>query len=444
MGKKLVIVAALVALMAAPAFAAVQNVKVGGALTTTSILDTNVVSGGTSSDQRGSDILAQTQLDVSADLTDMVSTKIGLLNERLWGNTSDSESGTSIDLETAYVTMKEFLYSPLTLTVGRQPLSYGNELIIGSNTFSSTLPSVYQDLSKKGNFDAVKAVLGYDALTVDLFAARLDTNDTYIAAGGNADNINLYGVNTNFKLGDKMGSVVEAYVFAKIDDTIRDYNNSSAADDVKSQYTYVPGLRVSMNPIEGMSLQLEGAYQTGRVNNGTQQQVRDAYAFQAKSSLALKVLTEYSPVVSAEYKWLSGNMDRRATETGLTNEKIGRNWDPMFENQDKGRIFNALALANSNAQVAKLGLEATPMQDVTAALSWYGIWAAAKAQYIDGSVNSSMYKGSEVALDVAYAYTEDVKIGVSADYFLTGKKYLAPSGSNKNASQILSSVSVAF
>ncbi|NTV28632.1 MAG: alginate export family protein [Candidatus Omnitrophica bacterium] len=452
MVRKMMLAVAAVALLAAPAFAAVQNVKVGGSLTTTAILDKNVVSGGVSSDVRGSDILAQTTLDVQADLTDNVSTNVGLINERLWGRTSstaDSAANTAVDLETAYVTFKEFLYSPLTLTVGRQPLAYGNSLVIGSNTFASNLPAAYQGFSKKGNFDAVKAVLSYNPLTVDLFASRIYNKNTAIAAKGNNDNINLYGLNANYKVGDQMNTVVEGYVFAKMDDSIKTY---SAADNVKSQDTYVPGLRVSTNPIEGLNVQLEGAYEIGHINNNTYgltpaqaQQALSAYAFQGIVNYALPVMKDMKPVVSAGYKYLSG--DKVATGVAGVNQKTSHTWDPMFENQDNGRIYDSLGLSNTNVQLAKLGFEIAPMKDVTTALSLSGVWKAGKGAYADDATNSSKYLGSELDADVTYAYTEDVKIGLSAGTFLTGKNFLAPGTSaenNKNASQLLTSVSVAF
>ena len=86
MGKKFAVALALVALMAAPAFASVQNVKVGGALKTTSVIRNSFDLGANVITENGqSVILGKTDLNVQADLTDNVSTMIGLTNERLWG-----------------------------------------------------------------------------------------------------------------------------------------------------------------------------------------------------------------------------------------------------------------------------------------------------------------------------------------------------------------------
>ena len=430
--RKLLLAVAMVALIAAPAFAAVQNVKVSGDITTTSILDKNVTTSGVTADVKGNDILAQTELNVEADLTDNVSAKVGLINERLWGQTTATASDATVNLETAYVTMKELLYSPLTVTVGRQPLQFGNQLIIGQNTTATNnktnLPGVYQTFSKLGNFDAIKAALNYDPVTVVAFASRISNNSTTIAPKGSNDNQNLYGINASAKLGDKMSTVVEGYLFAKMNDT-------TISGTTKAADTYVPGLRVSTNPIEGLNIQLEGAYEAGHTGTATDF-TRDAFAFQGMASYALPGMKDLAPVVSAEYKLLSGK------NAGTVN--TGKSWDPMYENQDSGRLFDQAGIGDSDLQLVKLAAQVTPLKDLTTALSWYGVWKAEKGVYVaNGTSNSSKYEGSEVDADITYAYTEDVKFGLSAGMFLTGKS-ISPVVGNKNAQQILTSVDVAF
>ena len=92
--------------------------------------------------------------------------------------------------------------------------------------------------------------------------------------------------------------------------------------------------------------------------------------------------------------------------------------------------------------------EIVPLQDLTTKLSWNGLWLAEKNRDTGAGVNGSKYLGSEIDLDLTYAYTEDVKFGVSAGSFLTGKG-IAPnagtgSANNQNATQLLTSVAVAF
>ena len=431
MGKKLMLAVAMVALMAAPSFAAVQNVKIGGQLKTMSVIRSNFDANNTR--DHLNEIFAWTKLNVQADLTDNVSTDIGLLQERVWGDsTADTAASTSaLDLETASVTMKEIFYAPLTVTIGRQKLAYGNKLIIGSSPSAGNVTSVnLTDLTAKDNFDAIKAVLSYDPLTIDLIASRVKNNNTVGASEVSMrDNTNLFGVNANYKLSDK--TVVEAYTFVKRNDST-DVNTDPQTSKITS--TYVPGLRVSTNPIEGLNVQLEGAYQLGsqwNATSGEMQSRRGAYALQGILSYALPVMKDMMPVLGVNLKYLSGNK--------VNSTKAA--WDSMYEKQNGNTIYDCKGLSNTNVQLATLSLELKTIKDLTTKLSLNGVWKAEKS-LATATTTSSKYAGSEVDLDLTYAYTEDVTFGVSAGYFATGKYYTG--AGNQDATQVLSSVSVLF
>jgi len=411
MGRKIMLAVAFVALVAAPAFAAVQNVKVGGDLKTTSVIRKNITgvpSNATTSTKSQNVVLSQLGLNVEADLTDNVSTSFRFLNERVWGDTSVTNGG-SVVVDTAYVTLKEFLYAPLTVTIGRQPLVYGNALIVGDGDGTGAVAAV-ADITGGINFDAVKAVLDYDPLTIDIFAAK--ANEDINMAQNDDDDTDLYGINANLKVGGDMNVVLEGYLFAKMD------RNSTSTAQVETEKVYVPGLRVSLNPYEGLNLQAEAAYQTGST---AANETLGAYAFQTMASFALPVLKDISPVLSASYTYLSGDKNG----TGDNNSA----WDSMYYDQNAGRIFYNV-YSFSDLKLASVALEATPMEDVTAKLSLYSL------QEAKGTSNE---RGNEVDLDVSYAYTEDVTLGVSAGMF--NSKVL---GQDDTATQLLSSVKVVF
>ncbi|MBF0331488.1 MAG: alginate export family protein [Candidatus Omnitrophica bacterium] len=459
MVKKFVAAFALVALMAAPAFASVQNVKVGGDLKTTSVIRNNFDLGtGTNAtnNRNQSIVLSQTNLNVDADLTDNVSTKIGLKNESLWGTNVNAGSDATnqrntVALETAYVTMKELLYSPLTLTVGRQPLVYGNSFIVaksGTNRISQI-----REITGDINFDAVKAVLSYDPLTVDLFAAKI--NENKLTSDGANTNVNLYGVNANYKLGDKMSTVVEAYTFVKTTG-----NGSTGATgsqvNTKNDAIYVPGLRVSTNPIEGLNVQLEGAYEVGTLGYITTSGIQgknelNAYALQGKVNYALPVMKDMSPVASVGVSYYSGEKNANA----IADNNKTQAWQGMYDRQWGDTMFYNL-FSRSNLVVSQLGFELKPVQDLTAKLSLYNLALAhdvtsialnrpdslsAEAVTVTTAGKSKML-GNEVDLGLSYAYTEDVKFGVNAGYFAPGKTL--SSGAQDSATQLLTSVAVAF
>ena len=130
MSKRLTLVllaAAVVAFIATPAFAAVQNVKVSGDLEIVPLARDCwdlVTQSQTATDNQERAILGFLRLGINADLTDNVSVTARLLNEREWD--TDATDAEDIQLDLAYVTLKEFLYSPLTLTLGRQELHMGS------------------------------------------------------------------------------------------------------------------------------------------------------------------------------------------------------------------------------------------------------------------------------------------------------------------------------
>ena len=66
--------------------------------------------------------LSQVRVRVDADLTDNIAATVRLLNERVWGEEGQAGDETDIDLDLAYVAVKEFLYSPLSLIVGRREI----------------------------------------------------------------------------------------------------------------------------------------------------------------------------------------------------------------------------------------------------------------------------------------------------------------------------------
>ncbi|MFZ5800229.1 MAG: putative porin, partial [Candidatus Omnitrophota bacterium] len=232
MSRRLLVICAALFLvaMAVPAFAAVQNVKVGGDVFVTGVSRNNFDLGRTASgntDDDSSLFMSQVRLRVDADLTDNVMATIRLINERDWDQESDGQSpadnNTQVDIDLAYVTLKEMLYSPLTVVIGRQPLRYGNALIIGdpdtSRQDTSAHPIFNRDLTIRRGFDAIKAILNYDPLTIDVFFSEIDENTKQSSSGDNneKDDVILWGVNGAYKVGDKYNSTVQGYFFQKRD-----------------------------------------------------------------------------------------------------------------------------------------------------------------------------------------------------------------------------------
>jgi len=455
--KKLLIAVLLVAVMAVPAFASVQNVKVSGDLTTKwavrSEFNLGAIGNPGSTKQNMNDFISYTRVRIDADLTDNVSTTVRLLNERTWGNETSgtSTADENIDVDLAYVQLREMLYSPLTVTIGRQELFYGNGFIIGGNgpnnqTVGALNVDGLKDLSMRRSLDAVKAVFNYDPLTIDMFMAKVaDTHRGFNIADKN-DDIDLYGFNANYKLSDKWNTVAEAYFFAK-----EDKSSDALATTEKSDRVYVPGFRVSTNPIKGLNLQGELAWQRGvdYLATSTRSATREAMGgqFIASYLLPFQKTAKYEPVVAYAYTYASGDKD--ATSGYGDKNKA---WDPMFERVSSGKIYNAI-FNLTNVHVNELSFSMKPVQDLTTKLTWAMLTLDKKLNDatwtpIDSTMGTYAVKsdkrdlGNEVDLDLTYAYTEDVSIGMSAGWFMPGNVF--SDNNNKVATQLLTSMSVAF
>jgi hypothetical protein len=475
--RKIMLAVAAVAFVATPSFAAVQNVKVSGNIDSSYVYRDRFDLGGTNTAGNRfnqSFAMTQTQLQVDADLSDNVQTVLRLLNERAWGTQIDTGATVvdqnAVDINLAYVRMKELLYSPLTVELGRQQLNYGNAFIIGANGANNAavgnIAGFAADLTKATAVDAVKAILDYKPLTIDLFAGKVASNNL-LGTGAHSDDVDLYGVNANYQLGDDMNTVVEAYLFSKFDHSA---NNALVGGvSPKTDKIYVPGLRASTNPISGLNVQGEVAWQRGTKTlntlGGITNAERDALGAQAIVNYQVKQadVEKYKPVLQAVYTFVSGdsNPTNGNGAAALSGTKWTA-WDPMFEDQAGGKIYNAL-FNLTNAHILELSAAFNPIEDVTAKLSWTGIQldksldrqvggpgaghatTAGTLILPDGSsstnlITSNLGLGHEVDADLTYNYTEDVQIGVSVGMFRPGDAF----EQDKPAKQAIAHVGVNF
>jgi hypothetical protein len=493
--KKLLVLALLVVL-ASPAFAAIQNVKVSGDITS-SYLDRQNFGLGSLVGYNGGDsytvgtpaglksqnvFMTQTRVRIDADLSDNVSATVRLINERAWSQAANGNPGNNdgVDLDLAYVTLREFLYSPLTVTIGRQEIIMGNGLIIGggpNEVTSGQFNNVANDLSLIDSEDGIKAVLDYKPLTLTMFYYKEGQTISSMRGlyNNNGSNSDAYGINANYQLGDAMNTVVEGYLFGRISGntisaegpvtgTLGSYTYN-AAD--KGDTLYVPGLRASTNPIKGLNVQGELAWQLGNHSvtntvgsntNVEESEHRDAMAAQLLASYSLPVLEKYKPAVNASFTYVSGDKNSGSNygSDAVKSAKVDTAWDQFDKSQNGGTIYNAI-FPLSDMYIYSVGASMAPLEDVTVAASWTDLIAAAKVAdtglaliqpnstvvfpRASGKKNADGL-GNEYDVNIGYAYTEDVTFGVSLGWFLAGSAF--DSVNRGTASQAMADVKVAF
>lgn len=448
----LILVALVIVGIALPAFAEVQNVKVSGDITAFGISRSGYNLGNVNkSDDTESHAASIMRLRVDADLTENVSTTVRLLNERDWGgNTGDLDGSTvgTVLIDLAYVSLKEFLYSPLSLTIGRQELHFGNDFIIGdpdTNNQVSGASMSDADLSSKKAFDAVRATLNYDPLVIDAFWAKIEENNVFGATGAllaEKDDVDAFGVNARYDFGGKYKTIGELYWFGKVDSS----NNDIAHLDKKATRVNNIGARVEVSPTERLNLQGELAWQFGKTNNVllTNTVKQNAMAAQGIARYALDM--KYDPVLMAIYTYYSGNRDNVG----------GQAWDPMYENQTAGHIINFLFNA-SNAHNLNLRASIVPVKDMTLSLDYVWLNLAQEVSALavfnpahtsSGALTSTnlgkKHLGDEIDVTLKYDYTEDVQLGLLAGWFKPGNVFTKGGTSVTDVKELIASCKVSF
>jgi len=454
---------ALVMVVTSIARAEVQNVKVSGDITTYGIWrdDFDLKKNAAAAASEGSvyagsenDAWYQThtRLRVDADLTDNVVATVRLINERNWGveNTlgGSAVNSNDIDIDLAYITLKELLYSPLTLRIGRQELSDLTDLIVGdvdNNTREPVQRVTANDLSMNKGFDTIRATLDYAPWTLDLLTSKIDDSD--VEAG--TDSEDLYMINA-------------AYDFGQYDAVGETYLAVVNSQERSQQEIYTLGVKGAVEPMEGLIVDSELAYQFGDYQKSTGSAVatknsrdQEAWAFDINGGYTWED-NQYQPNLHIGYSYRSGEAPGT---TGGDYEA----WDPQYENQTKGYIADYLLAAvnegvSSNSSIINVGGAIKPLETVTLALEYYHyeldeklVTSAGVTRPTGANVDNfgstilmddKKDLGDEIDLVLTYDYTEDVQFGLIYSLFSPGDAF--NSLNNDDAQQVIGSVSVVF
>ncbi len=477
--RKLTLLATLfaVAIMAVPASANVQTIKVSGAINQMFIWRNNFDFGRASSGEARQHLLAaQAHVDVDADLTDQISAGFSIFNERALE--ADSSTSTDLNLSRAFFVIRQMLYTPMTVTAGRHPFSYGNSLIIdstGANNVApgdSNLAGLANDLTGQTSQDAVRITFDYEPLVLELLFSKITPNTAAAAAEDNDDH-DLYGINATWEANDDANSVVEAYFFASYNRATEGNATGPAIGKVDTIYT--PGFRFSTTPIEGLNIQGELAHQGGTKadsSDADNQRRRHAYAAQLISNYEVPdgilpdEVGEMDPVLQYIFTYASGDSNTAGANcqgAGCSHETYTA-WDPLYENQGGGTIYNSI-FDLSNLIIHSISLQLNPMEDVTTKVSWHGLWRDNEVPGVSGVgsagstetfkspnvsggtqtlsvVGGEDFYGYEVDWETTYDYTEDFQIGVNFGIFNPGQVFNGRN--NQAASQAIVNGNVAF
>lgn len=156
------------------------------------------------------------------------------------------------DLRQGYVELKNLLDLPLSLLVGRQELSYGEQRLIGGFNWSNTAQT----------FDALRLRYQTEELQVDIFASqKVLIEDNHFNERDHSDN--FYGIYATWK--KVKNHLIDVYVLLRDTEKARAFSKAEAAAKM-DEVTF--GTRVKGWDLNGWDYQVEIAGQGGNYGSG--------------------------------------------------------------------------------------------------------------------------------------------------------------------------------
>jgi hypothetical protein len=230
---------------------------------------------------------------------------------RYWGQadpalgrgTTDADAD-GLDMHQAWAQIDSVLGLPLSLRVGRQEMSFANERLVGVSNWNNTGRS----------FDAVRATVAGDSLSVDLFASRLSA-----ASAGPTASQDFYGVWGSWR--PTTGLSVDLFGL-RDDNTTPIIAGADSGSAMLARYTVGTCVRVSAEPLDA---ELEGALQSGDASLTDSTSLREIRAFMASATVGVTLLPESKTRVYALATLLSGDGDRTDDRTEDFNTLFGTN-----------------------------------------------------------------------------------------------------------------------
>lgn len=393
----------------------------------------------TSNDHR--DYIGQrVRLTGNLKATEDTSFKITLQDTRVWGDTAlaaggpnltddevtfdatgliTSSTGTNkLDLHESYMNVDNLFGAPVTLRVGRQELSYGDQRLVGSFGWSNNGRS----------FDAAKVVVNTDIANIDIFASKIREGVT------SSNDQNFYGLYLTTKA--IPNNSLDLYALALTDQahggtqtpfgfgsTVG--NHGIAAGIVnESQHLYTVGARIK-GAVAGLDYTVEVPFQFGDINTtGTDYDI-SAYALAAKVGYTLP--TPIKVRIGAEYDFATGDDSSTDDTIDTFFNLFPTNHDKLGYMDQQGwrnvSAWNVNALVDVNEKVSIFAsywnFSLAEEQD-----AWYGAgqWNNSPTSGLRAasSTNADDEIGSEIDLVAKYKYNNNVTAELGVSRFFAG------------------------
>lgn len=416
---KLLLAAVLVAGLCVPAFAELQNVEIGGSLRIRGNyfnMDYSRVVGGFYYDGsynvetfgRHAFIEQRTRLNIKADFTQDVSAFVEFDYYNWWGEDfrsnyltgSDYRSGSNdVELYQAYIEAKNLWGTPLSMRVGRQELSFGNEFLVGVNDVSHAFTGL--------SFDALRLTFANDVMSLDAVAAKLSESLGDFGED-DVDFYALYGSYTGIE-----DVTLDAYWMFIRDDAgyVERFIDIDGAD------LHTIGLR-GAGVIGGFDFELEAAYQFGNVDGvasacpfGFGEADVDIDALALNAEIGYTFDASWQPRLFARFAYFDGG----EPDTSCWSNDYTLPFNRLFSNIKYSEFLDNYTLfraAMSNVLVYGIGMQTLVTESLELALvgSYYESDEEARC-------GGDSELGWEVGFYADYNYSEDLVVRAGYAHF---------------------------
>ena len=348
----------------------------------------------------------------------------------------------ALDLHQAYVMVGNHKEFPVSLKVGRQELSYGEERLVGAFAWNNIGRS----------FDAAKVRWQNSWFAADFFSGQpVVPHDSQFNKPNGYDT--LSGVYATSLLVPK--TIVEGYFLARNAgrQAIR-FDNSPQFPQPTARDIYTVGgrLKNKLNEIGNWDYTVEGAYQFGdyAATATSKRLTQDAFMFVLQGGYTFADAWA-TPRIGLEYSYSSGDKNSADGTHGT--------FDNLFPTNHKFYGYMDLfSLQNLQDLRAIYQLKPTPRSSVS--LEGHMFWLADTADVlynVGGGPRTTggygvhpgydSYVGSEVDLIAGYAVTRYAQVEAGYGHFFTGKyidQSVAGVGGSKDADWVYVQTTIKF
>lgn len=354
----------------------------------------------------------------------------------------DGPDSNTIDLHQAHLSLGNLKEFPLSLKIGRQELSYGEERLVGA--------FVWNNIGRV--FDAAKVRFQNDWVGADFFASHVVIPEDRHFDGHNSEE----GFSGMYASSGKIPKhTVDVYFLA------RNASRSAIAEAASPQFAqptardiYTVGGRLQSKPGEVGSFDylLDGAYQFGRFapSMTAAAQRQDAFMFVAKGGYTLTNLWG-KPRLGAEYAFGSGDNDPADGRHGT--------FENLFPTNHKFYGYMDF-FSLENLHDVRAILQVKPNSRSSVLIEGHGFWLADRRDYlysITGAPRTaagyginpgySGFVGTELDIVGSYSLARSAQLEAGYGHFFTGdyvESSLAGVGGDRDANWFYAQLTLKF